>query len=116
MQTFQVELEKRSYPIYIGNGLLSRPELFSRHIGGQQVMIVSNETIAPLYLQTVRDSLADRECQQVILPDGEKYKNLETCNRIFDALLQHRFDRQSTLLALGGGVVKPASTIRWAKT
>jgi 3-dehydroquinate synthase len=105
MQTLHVDLGERSYPIYIGQGLLQHPELFTAHLSGQQVMIVSNDTVAPLYLETVRRNFAGYDCQHLVLPDGEEYKNLDTCNQIFDALLTNRFDRQSTLLALGGGVI-----------
>ena len=105
MKTLHVDLGERSYPIHIGQGLLGRPELIRPHIHGRQVMVVSNETVAPLYLEQVRQALEDFEQQAVILPDGEEYKNLETLNTIFDALLERRFNRRCTLVALGGGVV-----------
>src|SRR3990172_6727133 len=107
MKPLQVELGDRSYPIYIGAGLLRRPELLTPHIPGRQVMVVTNETVAPLYLTSLRGALDSDSFQHevVVLPDGEGYKNLETLNRIFDALLKHRFNRGCTLLALGGGVV-----------
>ncbi|MEE8428749.1 MAG: 3-dehydroquinate synthase [Gammaproteobacteria bacterium] len=105
MKTLQVKLAERAYPIYIGSGLLRRPELLTPHISGRQVMVVTNETVAPLYLEVLRSSLRSFQCKQVILPDGEEHKNLETLNRIFDALLENRFNRGCTLIALGGGVV-----------
>ena len=105
MHTLQVDLGARSYPIYIGRGLLSQGELLRQHLAGRQVMIVSNETVAPLYLDRVAAALGEVTHETVILPDGEQYKNLETLNRIFDALLEHRFERSCTLVALGGGVV-----------
>ena len=105
MKTLQVDLGERSYPIYIGGGLLDRAELLSTHIPGQQVLVVSNDTVAPLYLERVLQSLAGFQCRSVILPDGEQYKTLDTANTIYDALLQNRFDRHCTLVALGGGVV-----------
>lgn len=105
MKTLQVELGERSYPIYIGDNLLGNAELLKPHIRGQQVMVVSNETVAPLYLEKTLYGLRDYDCATVILPDGEEYKNLEILNRIFDALLEKRFDRQCTLVALGGGVI-----------
>ncbi len=105
MKTVVVELGERRYPIYIGKGLLSRPELLRRHIAGRQVMIVTNETVAPLYLERVRAGFAGMRCETVVLPDGERYKNLDTLNLIFDALLRQHFDRRTTLVALGGGVV-----------
>jgi 3-dehydroquinate synthase len=105
MKTLTVELGDRSYPIHIGPGLLGRADLLTKHIPGRQVMVVSNETVAPLYLRQVQAALDGFEHEAVILPDGEQYKNLDTLNRIFDDLLKHRFDRNCTVLALGGGVV-----------
>ena len=105
MKTLHVVLGKRSYPIYIGSGLLDRGELLAPHIAGRQVMIVSNETVAPLYLDRVRQSLVDFRVDAHILPDGEQFKTLEVLNTIFDKLLQGHFDRSMTLIALGGGVV-----------
>ena len=100
-----VDLGDKSYPIYIGCNLLSQKSLFEDHINGHQVMIVTNSTVAPLYLDMVTKSLDKFTVKVVILPDGEKYKTLETTNLIFDALLQEKFDRSATLIALGGGVV-----------
>ena len=105
MQTLHVDLGDRSYPIHIGSGLLGNPELVSPYVRGSQVMIVSNETVAPIYLEKAQQSFADFHTGAVILPDGEQYKTLDVCNRIYDALLQKRFDRRCTLVALGGGVV-----------
>ncbi|MDT8403153.1 3-dehydroquinate synthase [Sulfuriflexus sp.] len=105
MKTLQVELEDRSYPIHIGEGLLDRPELVMPHVHGKQVMIVTNETIAPLYLDKALHLFQDYETATVILPDGEEYKNLETLNRVFTALLEKHFNRRCTLVALGGGVI-----------
>jgi 3-dehydroquinate synthase len=105
MRTLHVDLGDRSYPIYIGPRLIGDAELYRRHIVGRQVMVVSNETVAPLYLEPVVGALAGYQVESVILPDGEVYKTLEVVNQIFDALLTHRFDRRCTLLALGGGVV-----------
>jgi 3-dehydroquinate synthase len=105
MRTLHVDLGDRSYPIYVGPRLVGDAELYRRHIVGRQVMVVSNETVAPLYLEPVVGALAGYQVESVILPDGEVYKTLEVVNQIFDALLTHRFDRRCTLLALGGGVV-----------
>lgn len=105
MKTLIVDLGKRSYPIYIGSKLLGKPELLTPYIKGNQVLIVTNKTIAPLYLDKVKEALGDFQCESVILPDGEQYKTPETVNLIYDALLKNRFDRQCTLVALGGGVV-----------
>lgn len=105
MQIVDLDLGGRSYPIYIGEGLLSQSELFARHIKGKQVLVVTNETIAPIYLETVTKALEDFQVDTVLLPDGEKYKTLETLNLIFDALLSKRHNRSTTIVALGGGVV-----------
>ena len=100
-----VELADKSYPIYIGSDLLSSKSLLSDHIQGKQVMVVTNTTIAPLYLEKLKDALSDFNVESVVLPDGEEFKTLETLNKVFDALLKAKFDRSSTLIALGGGVV-----------
>ena len=100
-----VELADKSYPIYIGSDLLSSKSLLSDHIQRKQVMVVTNTTIAPLYLEKLKDALSDFNVESVVLPDGEEFKTLETLNKVFDALLKAKFDRSSTLVALGGGVV-----------
>lgn len=108
MKTLQVELGEhgeRNYPIFIGQDLLSKPELIKPYVKGSQVMIVSNETVAPIYLDKVKKAFSKFDCRTVILPDGEQYKNLDELNSIFDALLDAKFDRSCTLVALGGGVV-----------
>ena len=105
MKTLTVDLGERSYPIHIGPSLLSQPELVSQHVHGKQVMIVSNETIAPLYMEKARTLFGNFEVHEVILPDGEEYKNLDVLNTIFTALLKGRLDRYTTLVALGGGVI-----------
>ena len=105
MQTLTVDLGDRSYPIMIGPRLLGRTELLSPYIYGKQVLIVTNETVAPLYLQQTVMALADYQVATVILPDGEQYKSIEVVNQIYDQLLRSRFDRNCTLIALGGGVV-----------
>ncbi|NKN32668.1 3-dehydroquinate synthase [Marichromatium bheemlicum] len=104
-RTLEVDLGDRSYPIHIGPGLLNDPVLYRPHIRGRQVMIVTNETVAPLYLAPLHEALAGLDVREVVLPDGEQYKTLEVWNRIFDALLDARFARDCTLVALGGGVV-----------
>lgn len=106
MKTLNVALGERSYPIYIGANLLDgAQDILTRHIRSKQVLIVSNETIAPLYLEKVENALDGLQVETVILPDGEQYKTLETTGKIFDVLLQHRFSRNATLIALGGGVI-----------
>lgn len=105
MKTLQVALGERSYPIYIGEQLLSETALFAAHIKGKEVLIVTNETVAPLYLDTVQSALSAYRLATVILPDGEQYKTLDIMQRIFDGLLQSRMSRQATVIALGGGVI-----------
>ena len=105
MKTLQLDLGVKSYPIYIGQALLSQAELLTKHITGKQVMIVTNTTVAPLYLEQIKSLLGPFKVADVVLPDGEQYKTLDTVNLIFDALLESRFDRSCTLIALGGGVV-----------
>lgn len=108
MKTLHVELGEngeRSYPIFIGQDLLTKPELIEPYVKGSQVMFVSNETVAPLYLEKVQKAFSKFDCHSVILPDGEQFKNLDVLNTIFSALLSAKFDRTCTLVALGGGVV-----------
>jgi len=105
MQTLHVDLAERSYPIYIGADLLSRVDLLAAHIVGQQVAIVTNETIAPLYLAELQATLADYRVTSIVLPDGEAFKNWQTLQAIFDGLLGARHDRRTTVIALGGGVI-----------
>lgn len=102
-----VDLGNRSYPIHIGDGVLARADLVLPHIRGKQVLLVSNETVAPLYAETLRSQLqaAGLTVAEVVLPDGEQFKDWQHLNHIFDALLQARFNRKATLIALGGGVV-----------
>ncbi|HRZ23485.1 MAG TPA: 3-dehydroquinate synthase [Candidatus Contendobacter sp.] len=105
MKTLHVELGDRRYPIYIGPGLLGRADLLQPYLSSRQALVVSNTTVAPLYLERARAALAGQRCETVILPDGERYKTLETLNEIFTALLDQRFDRHCTIIALGGGVI-----------
>ncbi|SNB57641.1 3-dehydroquinate synthase [Marinobacter sp. es.042] len=99
-----VELGERSYPIFIGEGLLGTQDL-SAFVSGAQVMIVTNETVAPLYLERAKACFPGKRVDTVVLPDGEKFKDWQTLNSIFDGLLEHRHTRKTTLVALGGGVV-----------
>ncbi|KAG2445464.1 hypothetical protein HXX76_000082 [Chlamydomonas incerta] len=108
MKTVEVDLGDRSYPIYIGAGLLNQGELLRKHIPGKRVLIVTNETIAPLYLERVRSALLEGgklQVDEVVLPDGEEYKNMEVLGKVWDKALESRMDRGVTFLALGGGVV-----------
>ncbi|MDY0974681.1 bifunctional shikimate kinase/3-dehydroquinate synthase AroKB [Massilia sp. CFBP9012] len=105
--TLNVDLGERSYPIAIGPGLLDDAALLARHIGGNKVAIVTNTTVAPLYLAKVAGHLraAGRDVLEIVLPDGEEHKNWQSLNLVYDALLQHKCDRKTTLVALGGGVI-----------
>lgn len=105
MQTLTVELGDRSYPIYIGPGVLADKHLFKSAMRGNKVAIVTNETVGPLYLDRVKGLLSGFDVLEVVLPDGEQYKTLEYLNKIYDALLQARCNRDVTLIALGGGVI-----------
>lgn len=104
VQELIVELGDRSYPIRIGGSLLGRCSL-NDWVIGNRVMIVTNTTVAPLYLDQAKASFPGKAIDEVILPDGEAYKNWEVLNLIFDGLLQHQHSRKTTLVALGGGVV-----------
>ena len=107
MQTLDVSLGERSYPIHIGCNLLARADLILPHLKRKQVAIVTNTTVAPLYLERISQPLRDAGVSviPVILPDGEAYKNSETLNLIYDALLENRCERSTTMIALGGGVI-----------
>jgi 3-dehydroquinate synthase len=107
MQTLTVELGDRSYPIHIGAGLLDRAELILPYLPQKRVAVVTNTTVAPLYLERLTATLqaAGVTVMSIVLPDGEAYKNWETLNLIFDALLTQRAERKTTLIALGGGVI-----------
>ena len=106
MQTLHVELGDRRYPIFIGSHLNPK-ELLAPYIHGQQVMIVTNTTVKPLYLEHYIAALEalGKTVKTCVLPDGEQYKNIEHLNLIFDALLEQGFNRDCTVLALGGGVI-----------
>ena len=104
-QRLDVDLGDRSYPIYIGEGVYAEANHYKAAIPGRQVMVVSNETVAPLYLEQTLGALDGYDVASCILPDGEQYKTLEMVNRIYSAMLEQRFTRQSTLVALGGGVI-----------
>ncbi|AGH39081.1 3-dehydroquinate synthase [Bibersteinia trehalosi USDA-ARS-USMARC-188] len=107
MLQVNVELKERAYPISIGSGLLKDPNSYRPLKAGDKVMIVTNPTIAPHYLATVEQALAKLGCSvdSVQIPDGEKYKTLESLNLIFTALLEKNHNRDSTVIALGGGVI-----------
>jgi len=103
MQSVTVDLGSRSYPIYIGKGLLNDTALVEPFLRNGRILIVTNEAIAPLYLERVRQLVGQSEV--IVLPDGEQYKSLQTVSLIYDKLLTEKYDRNTTLVALGGGVV-----------
>ncbi|GAA5175273.1 MULTISPECIES: 3-dehydroquinate synthase [Halomonadaceae] len=106
IRTLTVELGERSYPIHVGPDLLGNPAHLRPYLAGSQVMIVTNEAVAPLYLDALKRGLGeDLTVRQVILPDGEQTKTLASVERIWDALLEAGFNRRCTLIALGGGVI-----------
>lgn len=107
MHSLNVSLADRSYPIHIGRDVIARPELLAPHLRGTSVAVISNVTVAPLYLPALRATLLSLGIVplEVVLPDGEQFKDWQTLNLIFDALLQARCERGTTLIALGGGVI-----------
>lgn len=105
METLNVELGARSYPIHIGAGLLERADLFVPYLEGKRVAIVTNDTVAPLYLKALAAALPQIQRVDIILPDGEEHKTVAVWSGIFDRLLEAHCDRRTTLIALGGGVI-----------
>jgi 3-dehydroquinate synthase len=105
MANINVELGARSYPIYIGSGLLKDSTLLTKHIRGKRVCLVSNEVVHPLFAQTVKAQLGDYQLDEIILADGEKEKSLATFENILSHLLGNNHGRDTTLIALGGGVI-----------
>lgn len=105
MQTLTVDLGSRSYPIYIGSGILGDGSLLLRHLPSAQILVVSNETVAPLYLDRLLAGLGEARLDTLVLPDGESFKTLDTVSLIFDRLMAAGFDRGCTVAALGGGVI-----------
>ena len=105
MTTLKLDLGERSYPIYIESNLLSENDLLSQHIRAKRVCIVTNTKVAPLYLDTLKKKLGDYQVDEVILADGEAEKNLANFDKIMSHLLANTHGRDSTLIALGGGVI-----------
>ncbi|MCE2595000.1 3-dehydroquinate synthase [Motilimonas cestriensis] len=105
MEILNVDLGERSYPIYIGSGLLAQAQLFAPAIKAKKVMIVTNDVVAPLYLQQLKQTLAEYSIDEVILPDGEQFKTLASFELILNGLLSKRHARDTSVIALGGGVV-----------
>lgn len=105
METLGVDLGDRSYPIYIGPGLLAKLDSLLPKLSGKQVLVVTNTTVAPLYLESVMQALDGLQASSLVLPDGEEFKTMDTLNQIFTALLERKHSRTTTLIALGGGVI-----------
>ena len=107
MKTLTIQLKERSYPIYIGKGLLGQIQLIESHLKQKHVAIVTNRTVAPLYLDQIMNLLHKHNIKAfpIILPDGEIYKNQDSLHLIYDALLKEKCERTTTLIALGGGVI-----------
>jgi len=107
MRTIGVELGDRSYPIHVGPQLISDASLITPLLAQKRVAVVTNTTIAPLYLERLTAQLQSAGIQviSIVLPDGEEYKTWQTLNSIFDALIANRCERRTTLIALGGGVI-----------
>jgi len=107
MQTVRVALAERAYPIHIGAGLLERADLLVPLLPQRRVALVTNHTVAPLYLDRIARALdaAGVASVRVVVPDGEAHKDWSTLNKVFDALLENRCDRKTAIVALGGGVI-----------
>lgn len=105
VERLQIELGDRSYPILIGKGLLKDAELLQKYIAARNLLIVTNDRVAPLYLAPLKQALSSRRVAEVVLPDGEAYKSLDVLTRIFDACVATRLNRDAAIVALGGGVV-----------
>ena len=105
MPTLNLDLGDRSYPIYIDSGLFNNETIFADHIRAKRVCIVTNTVVAPLYLEKIKAKLSNFELDEVILPDGEAEKSLANFERIMSHLLANEHGRDTTLIALGGGVI-----------
>lgn len=105
MKTINVELGERSYPIYIGESILSDDQLFKKHITSSQVLVVTNEVVSPLYLKSIEKHLTNINYDVLVLPDGEKVKSLDSLNIVITRLMEKKYSRTCILIALGGGVI-----------
>jgi len=105
MKTINIDLGKRSYPIHIGQNLFDNNDLVAKYTTQKKIAIITNETIEPLYVPSLKRLLGEKEVLVIALPDGEQYKSHESLNVIYDKLLTHKFGRDSLLIALGGGVI-----------
>jgi 3-dehydroquinate synthase len=105
MEQLKISLGDRSYPILIGAGLLGQPDVVLSHVSARDLLVVTNDRVAPLYLDRLKATLRGKRTAAVVLPDGESYKTLETVGKVFDALAAERMNRDAAIVALGGGVV-----------
>ena len=105
MQPLVVDLGDRAYPIHVGSDLMGRSDLYAPHLAGLQVLVVTDEPVADLYLDRLRRALGNREVESVVLAGGEADKTLDAVSRIVDVLVERRFNRSAAVIALGGGVV-----------
>ncbi|ESP94823.1 MULTISPECIES: 3-dehydroquinate synthase [Pseudoalteromonas] len=105
MLELNVDLNERSYPIYIGENLLSDKGRLIEHVGQSRPVIISNETVAPLYLEVIESQLSDLSPLHFVIPDGEQYKSLDWFEKICAFLLENNCGRDTCLIALGGGVI-----------
>lgn len=105
MQRLEVDLGTRRYPILIGAGLVDRADVVGQAVHARDVLVVTNDVVAPLYLERLRTALGSRRVEAVVLPDGERHKDLAAVSRVIDALVGARMNRDVCIVALGGGVV-----------
>jgi len=105
MKTIKINLGNRSYPIFIGQKMFKEYTLIAEYIHNKRVAIVTNSTVEPLYLNDIKKLLGHEDILSIVLPDGEKFKNDESLNYIYDQLLSNKYGRNSLLIALGGGVI-----------
>ena len=105
MKTIDINLPLNAYPVYLGRGLLEEPSAWQQHLGDGKVLVVSNETVAPLYLETLLSTLDRQDAEVHVIPDGEQFKTVETWQGIVDRLVAMQARRDAVIVALGGGVV-----------
>ena len=105
MERLRIELGARSYPILVGPGLRKDAAVLDEAVAARDVLVVSNTTVAPLYLADLQRGLGGRRVGSLLLPDGEQYKTLDSLSRVLDALVERRYNRDAAVVALGGGVV-----------
>lgn len=104
-ERIEIALGERSYPILIGVDLLADAQLIGAHVKARSLLIVTNETVGPLYTRVLKRALPDRSIAEIVLPDGEQHKTLDTVAHIIDALVDARMNRDAAIVALGGGVI-----------